>query len=130
MNLGCEVVQNAKSCHSGSDIHESPSARAKQMVMPHNHNDSDAKKRNKVVDRDGVAMGINDCTMTELYCLERSKLEPLNRGKWIAQAERWHELGRAQKAWRLQKKPLQQSMHVGPMATQADVTNGSEQQQS
>jgi len=45
-------------------------------------------------------------------------LDPLNRGKWIAQAERWHELARAQNSWRLQKKPLQQSMHAGPMAMQ------------
>jgi hypothetical protein len=75
-------------------------------------------------------MSINDCTVMELYCLERSKLEPLNRGKWIAQAERWHELGRAQNSWQRQKKPLQQAMHAGPMATQANVTNGSGQQQS
>ena len=32
-------------------------------------------------------MSNNDCTIMELYCLERAKLEPLNRGKWIAQAE-------------------------------------------
>ncbi len=41
-------------------------------------------------------MSDNDCTIMELYCLERAKLEPHNRGKWIAQAERWHELERAQ----------------------------------
>ena len=54
----------------------------------------------------------------EVYCLERAKLEPLNKGKWIRQAERWHELGRAQNSWRLQKRPLQQSAHAGSMATQ------------
>jgi len=32
----------------------------------------------------------------ELHCLEQARSEPRNRGKWIAQAERWHELGRAQ----------------------------------
>jgi hypothetical protein len=82
------------------------------------------------MDNGEYRMSINDCTVMELYCLERSKLEPLNRGKWIAQAERWHELGRAQNSWRLQKKPLQQAMHAAPMATQAAVTNGSGQQQS
>jgi hypothetical protein len=61
---------------------------------------------------------MNDCTMMERECLERARLDPLNRGKWIAQAERWHELARAQSSWRLQKKTLQQAMHTGPMATQ------------
>jgi len=60
---------------------------------------------------------MNDCTAMEMYCLERSRLEPRNRGKWIKQAERWHELGRAQDSWRAQKRPLQQ-MHAGEMATQ------------
>ena len=63
-------------------------------------------------------MSDNDCTIMELYCLERAKLEPLNKGKWITQAERWHELARAQDSWRHQKKPLQQSAHAGPMTTQ------------
>jgi hypothetical protein len=48
-------------------------------------------------------MSDNHCTVMELYCMERAKLEPLKRGQWIAQAERWHELGRAQDSWRLQK---------------------------
>jgi hypothetical protein len=74
-------------------------------------------------------MSTNDCAIMEVYCLERAKLEPLNRGKWIAQAERWHELTRAQNAWRLQKKPLQQSMHVGPMATQPNAGYYSTRQQ-
>jgi hypothetical protein len=74
-------------------------------------------------------MSDNDCTIMELYCLERAKLEPLNRGKWIAQAERWHELTCAQNAWRLQKKPLQQSMHAGPMATQPNASYYSTRQQ-
>lgn len=45
-----------------------------------------------------------NCTIMELHCLERAKLEPLNRGKWIAQAERWYALERAQNAWRFQSK--------------------------
>jgi hypothetical protein len=62
----------------------------------------------------------SNCAMMELHCLERARSEPLNRGKWIAQAERWHELARAQNSWRFQEKPLQQSMQLGPMATQAE----------
>jgi hypothetical protein len=62
----------------------------------------------------------SNCAMMELHCLERVRSDPLNRGKWIAQAERWHELARAQNSWRFQEKPLQQSMHPGPMATQTE----------
>ena len=61
-------------------------------------------------------MGNNDCTIMELYCLERAKLEPQNRGKWIGQAERWHELGRAQDCWR-HERTLQQSMYAGSTNT-------------
>ena len=63
-------------------------------------------------------MSDSNSTIMELYCLEQAKAEPFNKGKWITQAERWHELGRAQDSWRHQKKPLQQSMHAGPMTTQ------------
>jgi hypothetical protein len=72
-------------------------------------------------------MSESNCTIMELHCLERARFEPRNRGKWIAQAERWHELGRAQNSWRLQKKP-QQSMQTGPMATQPNATNPPRQQ--
>jgi hypothetical protein len=73
-------------------------------------------------------MSDNNCTIMELFCLEQAKLEPQDKGKWIAQAERWHELAHAQNSWRLQKKPLQQSMHAGPMATQPNSTNTPRQQ--
>jgi hypothetical protein len=73
-------------------------------------------------------MSDNNCTIMELHCLERARFEPRNRGKWIAQAERWHELARAQNSWRFQKKPLQQSMQTGPMATQPNATNTPRQQ--
>ena len=63
-------------------------------------------------------MSDSDCNAMESWCLERAKTDALNRGKWVAQAERWHELGRARNAWRLQKKPAQLSMHAGPMTTQ------------
>jgi hypothetical protein len=41
----------------------------------------------------------------------------LAEGNWLAQAERGHGLARAQNSWRLQKRPVQQSMHAGLMAT-------------
>jgi hypothetical protein len=63
-------------------------------------------------------MSDHDCGRMESWCLERAKTDYENRGKWLVEAERWRELGRTQKSWRLQKKPLQQSMHAGPMATQ------------
>jgi hypothetical protein len=80
------------------------------------------------VDKGEQLMNDSNCTIMELHCLERARFEPQNRGKWIAQAERWHELARAQNSWRLQKKPLQQSMHAGPMATQPDASNDPRQQ--
>jgi hypothetical protein len=58
------------------------------------------------------------CSAMELECLERAKTDIKNRGRWIAQAERWHELTRAQNSWRLQKRPLQQAMDEGAMETQ------------
>jgi len=64
-------------------------------------------------------MSENGCSIMELWCLQRARTDPKNRGKWLAQAERWHELARAQNSWRLQKKPLQQSMHARPMAIQS-----------
>ena len=73
-------------------------------------------------------MGDNHCTRMEQHCLERARFEPRNRGKWIAQAERWHELAREQNSWRLQKNPLQQSMQTGPMATQPNAANTLRQQ--
>ncbi len=63
-------------------------------------------------------MSDNDCSIMELWCLERANTDPKNRRKWLAQAERWHELARARNSWRLQKRSFQQSMHVGPMAMQ------------
>jgi hypothetical protein len=68
-------------------------------------------------------MSENDCGVMELYCLEQARLEPQNRGKWIAQAERWHELARAKDSWRLQKRPpLPQSMNAGPMTMQRQLS--------
>jgi hypothetical protein len=58
-------------------------------------------------------MSDDGCATMETYCLERARLHPRNRGRWIAQAERWHELARARSAWRLQKGPLQAAMLAG-----------------
>ncbi len=63
-------------------------------------------------------MSDNDCSIMELWCLQRAQTDPTNRGKWLAQAERWQGLARAQRSWRLQKRPIQQAMHTGPMTTQ------------
>jgi hypothetical protein len=63
-------------------------------------------------------MSHNGCSAMERECLERAKTDFKNRGKWIAQAERWHELARVQNSWRLQKRPPQQAMHAGPMEMQ------------
>jgi hypothetical protein len=63
-------------------------------------------------------MNHNGCSAMELECLECAKTDFNNRGKWIAQAERWHELARVQNSWRLQKRPPQQAMHAGPMEMQ------------
>ena len=63
-------------------------------------------------------MSDNDYSIMESWCLERARTDPKNRGKWLAQAERWHQLARARSSWQLQKRPFQQSMHAGPMATQ------------
>jgi hypothetical protein len=62
-------------------------------------------------------MNQNGCSVMELECLELAKTDFKNRGKWIAQAERWHELARVQNSWRLQKPP-QQVIHAGPMEMQ------------
>jgi hypothetical protein len=63
-------------------------------------------------------MSDSEWTIMELWCLERAKTDPKDKEKWLAEAERWHELARARDSWRLQKRPIQQSMHTGPMTTQ------------
>jgi hypothetical protein len=59
----------------------------------------------------------------ELFCLERAKTDPVNRGKWISQAERWDKLGRSQTAWRSQNRN-NHSLHAGPMAMGPNSVNG------
>jgi hypothetical protein len=64
----------------------------------------------------------------ELMCRQRADADLQNRHKWLAQAERWRELARAENSWRLQKT-TQQVMHSGPMATQPNASSGKARQQ-
>jgi hypothetical protein len=68
-----------------------------------------------------------NCKSMELTCRRRADVDPKNRQKWLAQAERWRDLARAENAWRLQKT-RQQVMHAGPMAMQPDASNRPKQQ--
>jgi hypothetical protein len=71
---------------------------------------------------------MGDCKSMELMCRQRAHADPQNRHKWLAQAERWRELARAENSWRLQKT-TQQVMHSGPMATQPNASSGKARQQ-
>ena len=68
-----------------------------------------------------------NCKSMELMCRQRADMDPKNRQKWLAQAERWRDLARAEKSWRCQKTS-QQVMHAGPMATQPDASTRPKQQ--
>jgi hypothetical protein len=68
-----------------------------------------------------------NCKSMEQFCRQRAHADPQNRHKWLAQAERWRELARAENSWRLQKT-TQQVMHAGPMTTQPDASGKSRQQ--
>ena len=68
----------------------------------------------------------------ELMCLQRAKADPEHSWKWLGQADRWHNLGKREAAWRLQQRSIQQQMHAGPMAMGPDPVGGeprSKQQQ-
>ena len=69
-----------------------------------------------------------NCKSMELMCRQRADADLQNRHKWLAQAERWRELARAENSWRLQKT-TQQVMHAGPMATQPNASSGKARQQ-
>jgi hypothetical protein len=66
---------------------------------------------------------IADCRAMELLCRQRAKADPENSRKWLGQAERWHELGRSQIAWRFQQRNNQQ-MHAGPMVMEPNTISG------
>jgi hypothetical protein len=67
------------------------------------------------------------CKSMELMCRQRADADLQNGHKWLAQAERWRELARAENSWRCQKTS-QQVMHAGPMATQPDASTRLKQQ--
>jgi hypothetical protein len=71
---------------------------------------------------------MGDCKSMELMCRQRANADPKNRQKWLAQADRWRDLGRAEKSWCLQKT-TQQVMHAGPMATQPSASTRPTKQQ-
>jgi hypothetical protein len=60
----------------------------------------------------------------EILCLQRAKRDPANSGKWVAQAERWQELGQSRTAWRSQELRKRQQMHAGPMAMGPNTIHG------
>jgi hypothetical protein len=68
-----------------------------------------------------------NCKSMELICRQRADVDPEKRQKWLAQAERWRDLARAENSWRRQKT-TQQVMHAGPMATQPDASTRPKQQ--
>jgi len=75
---------------------------------------------------------IANCRAMELMCLQRAKADPAHSWKWLGQADRWHNLGRREAAWRFQQRSIQQQMHAGPMAMGPDPVSGeprSKQQQ-
>jgi hypothetical protein len=60
----------------------------------------------------------------ELMYLQRAKADPAHGGKWLARAERWHELGKQELAWRFQRRTAQQQMYAGPMAMGPNTVMG------
>lgn len=64
---------------------------------------------------------IADCRAMELLCRQRAKSDPQNSWKWLGQADRWHELGHSQIAWRFQQRNIQ---HAGPMSMGPNTVKG------
>jgi hypothetical protein len=56
---------------------------------------------------------IANCRAMELKCRQRAKADPERGWKWLGQADRWHELGKQESAWRFQRSSTQQQMHAG-----------------
>jgi hypothetical protein len=71
---------------------------------------------------------IIDCRAMELLCHQRAKADSQNSGKWLAQAERWRELGHSEVAARFQQRNNQQ-MHAGPMAMEPNTISGDSRKQ-
>ena len=66
---------------------------------------------------------IADCRAMELLCRQRAKTDPENSWKWLGQADRWHELGCSEIAWRFQQRNVQQ-MHAGQTALGPNTISG------
>jgi hypothetical protein len=64
------------------------------------------------------------CSAMESLCLERAKADPARAAKWLGQADRWHDLGKQESAWRFQRTNKQQQMHAGPMTMGPNPVSG------
>jgi len=69
-----------------------------------------------------------DSRAMELMCLQCARIDPENRSKWRAQAERWRALSHSQSAWKSQRRNSQQ-MYAGPMAMGPNTVNGDTRKQ-
>lgn len=67
---------------------------------------------------------IANCRAMELKCRQRAKADPEHGWKWLGQADRWHDLGKQESAWRFQRTSSQQQMHAGPMQMGPNPVNG------
>ena len=65
-----------------------------------------------------------DCRAMELMCLQRAKADPGNSAKWLGQAERWGQMARHDRAWRVQRRNGQQQMYAGPMQMGPNTVEG------
>jgi hypothetical protein len=67
---------------------------------------------------------VADCRAMEMMYRKRAEADPANSWKWLGQAERWHNLGKREVAWRFQQRNPQQQMHAGPMQVGSNTVNG------
>jgi hypothetical protein len=69
-------------------------------------------------------VNVADCRAMEKLCRQRAKVDPARSWKWLGQADRWHDLGKQEIAWRFQQRIPQQQMHAGPMAMGPNAVRG------
>jgi hypothetical protein len=67
---------------------------------------------------------VANCRAMELLYEKRAKADPEHSLKWLGQAERWHDLGKQENAWRFQRTNKQQQTHAGPMAMGPNPVSG------
>ena len=67
---------------------------------------------------------VDDCRAMESLCRQRAKVDPARSWKWLGQADRWHDLGKQEIAWRFQQRIAQQQMHAGPMTMGPNTVRG------